>query len=586
MSESVLPSKLRPLRETLTLSVLAGSLLFAVAATVLGLWLPRMLGSIVDDLVAGEMPIRVLIKEAGMYFGLALVAAVFSKWMRQVPMRWAPRISHHVRVRLHRHLLSLDENQIHDQRVGELMSRLQSDVNAVAEMLAQGGHSLVRAMLTLGIAFTFMFQRSSALALVLSLLLPFLVVIGFVMMRSIRFRHLGVQEQLGVLTTYCQESFGGLRILRGLGLESLRLDRFRDLNQEFIHRNLALSRIEILAWPVIHVGFVIGNVLLLWVGGRQVIRGEIPLGMLVEFQQYLMILQWPSLSVAWTLSLILRGRASLGRLQEIMDATPQVVDDDKVENELPEGIGEIRLEHVSLQLEGRRVLHDISFTVQPGGMLGITGPTGSGKTLLLQLLLRRKNPESGRILINGRDVREVSLETLYRNCRIAPQEPVLFSMTLEENLLLADPDVSDDELQRALYLSALDQDLPQLPLGLQTRIGEKGVTLSGGQRQRCAIARALIANPSVLLMDDSLSAVDTSTEALILERLLPEVRGRTLLMVSHRYAALRHCDQVLVLREGRIVESGTPEELLELGGDFADLAKRQRLQAQLEVDDD
>jgi ATP-binding cassette subfamily B multidrug efflux pump len=410
MSEPAFTSRLRPLRETLTLPILAGSLLFAIAATTLALWLPRMLGSIVDELVAGDLPIGVLVKEVGLYFGLALVAALFSKWMRQVPMRWAPRISHHLRVRLHRHLLSLDENQIHDQRVGELMSRLQSDVNAVAEMLAHGGHSLVRASLTLGIAFTFMFQRSTSLALVLSLLLPFLVVIGFVMMRSIRFRHLGVQEQLGVLTTYCQESFGGLRLLRGLGLESLRLERFRDLNQEFIHRNLALSRIEIIAWPVIHIGFVIGNVLLLWVGGRQVIQGEIQLGMLVEFQQYLMILQWPSLSVAWTLSLKLRGRASLGRLQEIMDAVPQVVDDAEVENELPEGIGEIRLEHVSLELEGQRVLHDISCTVQPGEMLGITGPTGSGKTLLLQLLLRRQYPETGRILIYGRVIRELSLE--------------------------------------------------------------------------------------------------------------------------------------------------------------------------------
>jgi ATP-binding cassette, subfamily B, multidrug efflux pump len=203
----------------------------------------------------------------------------------------------------------------------------------------------------------------------------------------------------------------------------------------------------------------------------------------------------------------------------------------------------------------------------------------------MQLLLRRQDPQQGRILIDGVPLSELPLDFLYEQFRIAPQEPVLFSMSLEENLLLAAPDAGEEALRRALYLSALDQDLAQLPEGLQTRIGERGVTLSGGQRQRCAIARALLSDPPVLLLDDSLSAVDSATETTILERLLPAARSRGLWMVSHRYAALRHCDQVLVLREGEVIESGSPEVLLAAGGAFAELAERQRLQAVLEVED-
>lgn len=584
MSEPVSSAKLRPFRDYARPRFLLGVIFLTFVASGLSLWLPRMLGDLVDGLVDGSYRQRELFQQVGIYLGVAVVAAAFSKWMRQLAMRWGPSLSHLLRLRLHRHLLNLDENQIRDHRVGELMSRLQSDVNAVSDMLAMGGQSIIRATFTLGIAFTMMYHRSVPLAILVSLLLPVLMLIAFVMIHSIRFRHLKVQEQLGVISSYCQESFGGLRILRGLGLGALRMENFRGLNQEYITRNLSLSRIEVFAWPLIHIGFVTGNVLLLWVGGVRVIRGEIQIGMLVEFQQYLMILQWPSLSIAWTLSLILRGRASLGRLQDVMDTAPRVTENLNDSRTLPRSAGAVCYNQVGLTLEGKEVLRNISFEVKPGEMIGITGPTGSGKTLLIQLLLRRQDPTLGNITLDGRELKDLPLEFLYDCFRIAPQEPVLFSMTLEENLRLAHPDVSAEAMQKALYLSALDQDISQLPDGLQARIGERGVTLSGGQRQRCAIARALLSDPQVLLLDDSLSAVDTATESMILNRLLPDVRGRTLWMVSHRYAALRHCDRVLVLREGEIVESGTPEELLTAGGDFFQLAERQRIQAELEVD--
>jgi ATP-binding cassette subfamily B protein len=581
MSESS-SQPLRPLRETLPVSLAAGAVCLTLTATLLALWLPRLLGSLVDDLVSGRISGSDLYRDVGIYGAVALAGALFSRWMRQVPMRWMPRIAHHLRTRLHRHLLQLDENQVHDLRVGEVMSRLQSDVNSVAEMLALGGHCFIRATFTLGFSFYFMFTRSPDLALVMSALLPTIVVIGFVMIRSIRKRHLRVQEQLGELTSYCQESFYGLRVLRGLGLDRLRTEAFRDLNQEFIRRSLILSRVEIFAWPLIMTVFVFGNVLLLWAGGRQVIRGEIELGMLVEFQQYLMILQWPTLSVAWALSLVLRGRASLERLQEVMRVEPRIPE--APEDAPPLEPGPFRFDHVHLSLDGKELLHDLNFEVKPNELIGITGPTGSGKTLLLHLLLRRHDPDQGQVTLNGVDLRGIPLESLYSFCRIAPQEPVMFSMSLRENLLMAKQDAAEEELREALRVSALDQDLQDLPEGLDAAIGERGVTLSGGQRQRSSIARALVGLPRALLLDDSLSAVDTTTESRILERLLPQVRGRMVWMVSHRYAALRHCDRVLVLEGGRITELGPPRELLERGGYFANLERCQRLQAELEAE--
>jgi ATP-binding cassette subfamily B protein len=549
------------------------------------LHLPRLLGRIVDFLLQTPADRAVLFRSCAVYLAFALLGAVLSKTMRQLPMRLGPRISHTLRTRLYAHLLSLDESQIRRRRVGDLMTRLHSDVNAVSEMISLGGHSLLRAGFTLGIAFWMMFQRSPPMAGVVALLLPLLMLIGFLLLRSIRERHTEVQEHLSHIGAWCQESFNGLRVIRGLGLEPLRTERFEQLNQQYIRMNLRLAKVEIPAWPLMHAGFMLGNVLLLWVGGRRVISGEISLGTLVEFQQVLMVLQWPALSLSWTLTLVFRGRASLLRLRDILAEAPEVADTAPATDEaLP--AAPLRFENVSLDLEGRRLLHDLNLVIPPGQILGITGPTGAGKTLLLQLVQRRHDPSAGRVCLGDSDLRDIPLSRLHAHLRSAAQEPVLFSMSLAENLRLAKPDATAEDLDRVIHLAALDSDLRDLPQGLDTLIGERGVNLSGGQRQRCAIARALLSRPQILLLDDSLSAVDTDTEARLLEALFPALRGSTVLLVSHRASALRRCDRVLVLREGRILESGTPDDLIRAQGWYADLDERQRLQARLEADND
>lgn len=565
------------------IGLLGISVLFTLAATVFSLALPRYLGHIIDSLLEKPLPPEAVLRMAGIYLGAALIGAVFSKAMRQVPMRLNPRIAHRLRTDLYAHLLRLDDDQVRRHRTGDLMSRLGSDVQAVAEMISLGGHSLLRAALTLGIAFWVMFIRSPSLARIMAVLLPLMIFIGYLLLRSIRRRHLGVQEKLAELTTYCQETFQGIRVIKGLGIESLRTEAFRKINQAFIDRNMALNRVEVPAWPLMHAGFILGNAALLWIGGQQVIRGNLSLGMLVEFQQYLMVLQWPTLSLAWTLSLILRGRASLTRLRDVTREQPSLADGDHTDSDADLTSGGVAFEQVALSLDGHPVLDQVTFSSAHGQLLGITGPTGSGKTMLLNLLLRRFDPDCGTVRIGGKDLRTLPAESLYHFLRIAPQEPVLFSMTLEENLRLAKPEATAEELQEVLRLSALESDLNELPDGLQTRIGERGVTLSGGQRQRCAIARALLGAPELMILDDSLSAVDTATEARILQRILPFMRRRTGILVSHRHATLRQCDQVLVMRGGRVEQFGPPAELEARPGYFADLAERQRLCDELEA---
>jgi len=559
------------------------SVLFTVLATAFSLWLPRYLGEIVDQLLKGAWTRRDILLHAGVYLGAALLGACFSKYMRQIPMRLGPRVSHLLRGDLYAHLLRLDDEQLRRHRIGDLMSRLGSDVNAVSEMISLGGHSIIRAALTLGGAFWVMYHRAPSLANIFAVLLPLMILIGFVLLRSIHTHHLAVQEQLGELSTYCQESFQGIRIVKGAGLEDLRCGEFQNINRDYIRRNMALQRIEVPAWPLMHAGFLLGNAALLWAGGRQVIEGRLSLGMLVEFQQYLMVLQWPTLSLAWTLSLFFRGRASFSRLRQVTNEAPRLEDGTHTRHDADLSTGTLRFENASLTLNGHPVLRDISFTLPRGQLLGLTGPTGAGKTMLLNLLLRRFDPDAGNLSIGGHDLREVPAETLYRFLRLAPQEPVLFSMSLAENLLMAKPGADDAELREVMRISALDQDLAELPDGLLTRIGERGVTLSGGQRQRCAIARALLAAPELVLLDDSLSAVDTATEKRILDALLPFLRQRTAILVSHRFATLQRCDQVLVLRDGRIDQHGTPAELASQKGYFAELGERQRLQSELEA---
>ena len=558
-------------------------LMVTVVAVMLSLWVPSLVGDAVDSLTAGTLSGKKLWDTIWMLSAVVLAGTISSKIMRLLPMRIAPLISHNLRKQILEHLLHLDDAQMEKKRVGDLMTRINSDVPAISDMVALGGHSLLRALFSLGFAFTVMFRESRELAFVMLVLLPVLIMIGFLLLNGIRERYSDMQKQFSTISNFCQESFLGIRVIKGMGIEPQREARFHTLNQHYINLNLRVARIEIPAWPFMHFGFVFGSVLLLWIGGRLVIRDEITLGTLVEFQQYLMVLQWPTLSLSWTISLLMRGRASQARILEILRETPTLSDPELTEANSPSRGTNIVFDEVSLTLDGRTILNDIDLTIPEGSSIGITGPSGSGKSMLCHLLLRRFDPTQGRVLFGGLDLRNLPRREIQTRMRLAPQEPLLFSTTLADNLRFGDPDADDSRIRWALEVADLGDEVSEWPKGILTEIGERGITLSGGQRQRCGIARAILGNPEILLLDDCLAAVDTRTESHILQQLEPVMRNRTSIVVSHRFSALRGCDRILVLQDGRITEDGTPDALLSADGYFAELAERQRLQAQLEA---
>jgi ATP-binding cassette, subfamily B, multidrug efflux pump len=347
--------------------------------------------------------------------------------------------------------------------------------------------------------------------------------------------------------------------------------------------NMSLCKVEAPVWPLLGFLFVLGNLLILLVGGRLVILEEMSMGTLVQFQQYMLYLQWPTLSMGWALSLIMRGRASWGRVKKILDAQPDVRDGEQTNAVLQQVSGDIEYRQVSLEIGGTTLLDDLNFTIPEGMTIGVTGPTGSGKTLLAGLLTRQVDPTSGEVLVGGHDVRTFPLEVLRRDIRTAPQEPFLFSDTLASNISFGLEEPGEETMEWASEIAQMTRDAEDFPSGFETVLGERGVTLSGGQRQRTAIARAVASNPHILVLDDTLSAVDTHTEAEILSRLLPVLKERTSVLISHRVSTLKYAELIIVIENGRVSQMGRHEELTQQEGYYRELDLMQRLEAQLEA---
>jgi len=567
---------LRPYRR----AFLGGALSIALGS-VIGSLSPLVVKRAVDALRTGTA-VRGIAPYAAVLDGLALLQAVFRYFQRRVVYDASRRIETDLRDALFARLVVQPPAWFDDFPTGDVMSRFINDLGAVRMALGPGFVFGVSTVVTLAMALGFMAWIDAPLTVWAMLPLPFVTLTVQRLGRRLHRRSEEAQAALADVTTAVQENLAGVRVVRAYAREDVQKEAFRGTSEAYVAANLRLARLQALLSPLL--GFLLGSslLLLLWIGGRRVAAGELTLGDFVAFTLYLGMVAWPLIAFGWITNLWQRAAASMGRLNRILLSTP-AIDDRRADPAARPVAGALEVRDVTFRYRTRRapVLDGLSLDVPAGTTLGVTGPTGGGKSTLVGLLARLWEPDEGEIRLDGRPLAEYSLHALRGAFGFAPQEPFLFSETLRANLALG-VDGDQPEVEEAARIAGLAEDVADFPAVYETWIGERGITLSGGQKQRAALARAILADPLVLVLDDAFSSVDTETEERILSRLREFMAERTTILVSHRVSTLRGADRVVVLDGGRIVESGSHAELVAAGGWYAALERRQRLEAEVE----
>jgi ATP-binding cassette subfamily B protein len=554
-----------------------------VLATAISTGGPWILKYAVDDLSQGLTFDKVQWYGV-LLFLLAAVGGIFRFLMRRIIVGASRDFEYDLRNDFFAALQRLQLSYFQHHRTGDLMSRATNDLGAVRMMMGPAVMYTASTVLTFVVAIALMISIDPWLTLVALIPLPFVTVVVKYFGTAIHNRFEKIQEQLSDISAIAQESLAGVRVVRAYGQEGFEIDRFRAANSEYVHRNRALIRLQGFYFPSMGLLMGIGALLVLWLGSRRVVAGQMTLGELVAFNAYLTMLGWPMIAFGWVSNLLQRGMASWKRLLEVLDVEPLVSDANA--NDAVQSIdGEVELRNLTFSFGDAIVLRGVSFKVPTGTTTAIVGATGSGKSTLLSLLPRLHEPPAGTVFIDGVDVRYIPLGVLRGAIGFVNQEPFLFSTTLAENIAFgARANQGDrDRISEAASIARLDKDLAQFPQGYDTPVGERGITLSGGQKQRAAIARALVIDPQILVLDDALSAVDTHTEEEILDRLSVVMSQRTSIIVSHRVSTIRGADQIVVLHEGRVAERGPHEELIRRDGFYADLYRKQLLEEELKA---
>jgi ATP-binding cassette subfamily B multidrug efflux pump len=578
---------------------LAAGLVLVVASSALVSVVPRLLQIALDRMRAGG-PIRNIWLLAAAMIGITIVAGSMRFGMRMALNRVSRWMEYDLRNELFRKLETLDQAYYGRVRTGDIMARLTNDLSAVRMALGPAVMYLASTIFGGIFALYFMIRidaRLTAIALVPMLCMP---IVAVSLGRRIHDRFNAVQENFSRLTTLAQENLAGVRIVRAFRQERAEIERFRQLNDEYLERNMALSRLHGIMQPAFGIFAGGGMVAVLGLGGLLTLRGTISVGSFVAFGLYLGMLTWPMIALGWVTNLFQRGAASMARLVEVLDAEPSIATPAAPRALPPSAAGRsIEFRNVSFRYPDPRypdstepdtadragprwVLRDVSFTAPAGSTIGIVGATGSGKSALMDLVPRLFDPQQGEILIDGIPIRELPLDLLRREIGYVPQESFLFSDTIRSNLEYG----SEGGTQSASWaagVAQLSDTVEAFPGGYETMLGERGINLSGGQKQRVALARALARRPSIVLLDDALSAVDTHTEAEILRALRETLAGRTALIASHRVSAIRDASAIIVLDGGRIVERGRHDELIAAGGRYWSLLSRQQLEASIEA---
>jgi ATP-binding cassette subfamily B protein len=550
-----------------------------------GVWIlfPQVLRRAVNDLHSGVTRQK-LLTYALLILAIALIKGIFQFLTRWVVIGISRDIEFDLRNDLFAHLERLSYSYYQRNRTGDIMARATNDLNAVRMLLGPAiMYSANTIVFTAG-ALGFMLAISPKLTIYAFLPLPIASIVIQYFGRRIHERFERIQAMFSDISARAQENFSGARVIRAYVQEQAEIAAFEGANQEYIRRSLGLVRLMGMLWPTLELMLGAAVVIVLWLGGRQVLLGKMSVGDFVAFNTYMMQLTWPVIALGWVINIFQRGTASLVRIQEILSQQPEIADEAAVA--LATSIlGEVEFRNLNFAYNGTSVLKDINLRIPAGSSLAIVGPTGSGKTTLVNLIPRIYDAEPGAILIDGRPVRQFPLDPLRRQIGFVPQETFLFSATIRENIAYGiaqeDGEATLDDIKAAAEAANIAHDIESFPEGYNTTVGERGITLSGGQKQRTAIARALLRSPRILILDDALSSVDTHTEDKILNHLREIMRGRTTIFISHRVSTVRNADSIAVLHQGRIVEQGTHDQLIARNGYYTDLYNKQLLEEEL-----
>ncbi len=543
---------------------------------------PRLVGLAIQKLETG-IGVDFIGPIALAMVGAVLIRGLTSFWTRETVIASSRRIEKKLRDQLYEHISTLDGSFYSKTHTGDLMSRFTSDIEAVRMVFGPAVMYSVQTAFTLVFALSMMLQIDWRLTLYSLIPLGFLTVAIRVIGPKVHRESMRAQEMLSGISVHSQENFANAPVIKAFVVEDAEVERMQRLSHDYFLQNLRIARLRAISGSAMWLFGDLALVTLLLIGGTRILSGDLGLGDFATFNGCQLLLIWPMIALGWVMNLFHRGAASAERLQAILDSRP-LVDDSCSAGHGEVGQGSVKFERVSFRYPEGDVfaLEDVSFDLSAGRTLGIVGTTASGKTSLLNLIPRLSAATTGAVLIDGKVVEEYPLEVLRNAISMVPQEPFLFSATVAENIAFGVGDASEEQIRAVSKLVRIDQEIEKFPDGYHQRVGERGITLSGGQKQRIAIARAILQRPKILLLDDVLSAVDSETETSILEGLKDWTRDLTALIVSHRLSAVAHAEEILVLEEGRIVERGAHDKLLELKGRYSDLWRKQTIESELE----
>ncbi len=559
-----------------------------VMSNILTVIQPRIIGQAIDTLKAG-LETQHVDSAALMYYGLlvvglSLVSGFFTFLTRQTIIVTSRHIEFDLRNDFLAHIQKLSLSYFQNTATGDIMAHATNDINAVRNVLGPGIMYPTDTCMTFTMVLVMMLLSDWKLTLMALIPLPVVSYVVYRLGKLINEKFEGRQEQFSRLTMRAQENFSGIRIVKAYVREVYEIGVFRDMSQDYLEKNLVLAKIQSVMWPLMFLLVGSSLVLTVYFGGLQVIRGTISLGTLTAFFGYLTLLIWPMIAFGWVTNILQQGAASMERLAKIFDSEPEIQNQPDIRSEMTSIRGEICFRNVTFSHLGARspTLKNIDLTIPQGMTIAVVGYTGSGKSTLLNLIPRLYDATEGEVLIDGVNIKQIPLQNLRSAIGYVQQETFLFSDSLLENISYGTDNGTADHAREAAEVSQVAKDIGEFPMGYETIIGERGITLSGGQKQRTSIARAVMRNPKILILDDALSAVDTYTEEEILQRLRTVMKDRTSIIVSHRISTVKDADMIVVMNEGCIAERGTHEELVAFGGIYAELYEKQLLEEELE----